>query len=297
MTQSLHHSTLSLWRSRNRRPLLPALLTLFFILFPTATVADQTDTGFAPYIRTSKGQLETSVIRLKNSKGHTLDLISAVHVGSADYYKTLNTKFKGYDSVLYELVLPDEVAGQRLPAQLETGSGLSSIQQMLAGALGLTTQLQRIDYSPNNFVHADLTQSGLSRKMAERNEDILTYLMRALQASKSTTPASLGISEQELAQVDFMALLSGQAKPKDQQIMRKVFASALSSSGGLMAGMEDSALVAERNIRALQVLNTELSGSKKKVAIFYGAAHMPDFARRLRKAGWSVVDTDWIRAW
>lgn len=273
------------------------LLTLLLLLLLTPGSADPSIDGFSPYIRASNGQLETSVVTLRNSRGQTVDLVSAVHVGNASYYKELNNKFKGYDAVLYELILPDEMAGQRLPAQMETGSGLSGMQQMLAGALGLTTQIQKVDYSPANFVHADLTQSGLSKKMAERNEDLLSYLMKALQSSQGTTPASLGISEQELAQVDFMALLSGQAKPKDQQIMRKIFASALSSSGGLMAGMEDSVLVAERNKQALSVLGKQLSSGKNNVAIFYGAAHMPDLSRRLAKAGWTEVKTDWIRAW
>lgn len=251
------------------------------------------------FVRSSNGTLETSIVTFHNAKGQSVDLVSAVHIGSSAYYKALNNQFKGYDAVLYELILPDEMAGKPLPAGMDTGSGVSGMQHMMATSMGLVTQLEKIDYSAPNFVHADLTQSGLSQKMGERNEDFMGYLMQALSKASSDPKAgtSMGISDEELSKVDFGALLSGQAKPQDRKVLRKLFAGALSSSGGLMSGMNNTTLIAERNKQALSVLDRESKSGKNNLAIFYGAAHMPDMQRRLEKAGWRRSSVKWVKAW
>ncbi len=48
-------------------------------------------------------------------KGAQIDLVGAVHVGEASYYKELNRRFKTYDAVLFELVAdPDiRIAGRK----------------------------------------------------------------------------------------------------------------------------------------------------------------------------------------
>jgi hypothetical protein len=285
---------------------LSTTLTVLFsalLLLTSAGLAQApaTKAGLGPYIKyspTSKpGRLDTSIVTYRNARGQEVDLISAVHVGSSSYYKTLNERFKTYDAVLYELILPDEMAGQRLPAQMSSGSGVSGMQGMLARSLGLVTQIDKIDYSAKNFVHADLTQSGLSQKMAERQENVMGYLMKAMMNSGSLDEGQLGVTEAELAQVDFTAVLSGNATPKDRKVLRKLFASALASSGGLLSALGDTALIAERNKTALGVLERQTAKGNRRLAIFYGAAHMPDLSKRLKASGWNQSKTDWIQAW
>jgi hypothetical protein len=43
----------------------------------------------------------------------------------------------------------------------------------------------------------------------------------------------------------------------------------------------DTILVKDRNEAAMKVLEREIKKGTKRIAIFYGAAHMPDFDRRL----------------
>jgi len=276
------------------------ILTLWFVIAALPVAAEApSSSDLTPYIRYSKnpGLLETSVITYKNPRGQTVDLISAVHIGSTAYYQALNQRFQTYDAVLYELVLPDEMAGQRLPSQMSSNSGVSGMQGMMARSLGLTTQLEKIDYSRPNFVHADLTSSGLSQKMAERQENMMTYLMQAISSSGSIDESQLGLTEQELAQIDFMALLNGQASAKDRKLLRKMFAATLANSGGLMSGFGNSALLGERNKQALSVLDQQTQKGRRRMAIFYGAAHMPDLASRMEKSGWRRVRSDWVKAW
>jgi hypothetical protein len=48
----------------------------------------------------------------------------------------------------------------------------------------------------------------------------------------------------------------------------------------------------------MKVLDEQLSKGRKKVAIFYGAAHMPDLQKRLvRDLGYQQHSTAWMRAW
>ena len=94
-----------------------------------------------------------------------------------------------------------------------------------------------------------------------------------------------------------MAILNGTASAKDRRILRKLFASALSSSGGVLSSLGDSAIISERNKAALEVVSSEAALGKKSLALFYGAAHMPDLEKRLQRQGWKKVNTDWIKAW
>ena len=57
-------------------------------------------------------------------------------------------------------------------------------------------------------------------------------------------------------------------------------------------------LIDDRNQAAMRVLGKELAKGKKKLGIFYGAAHMPYFEKRLRDEYDLVpVSTHWLRAW
>lgn len=278
------------------------LLISLILLLSAAAQARTNDPSpnlspFVKYTR-SPGQLETAVVTYQNGRGQMVDLVSAVHIGSKYYYRNLNKRFKAYDAVLYELILPDEMAGQKLPQNMGAGgSGLSGMQGMMAKSMGLETQVGAIDYSAANFVHADLTTSGLQQRMSARQENLLTYLMSSLAQSGSMDEKSLGLTEKEFAQLDLMAVLSGQGTAKDRKLMRKLMAATIASSGGLMSAMNDTAIIAERNKQAMEVLKRETAAGKRSLAIYYGAAHMPDMEKRLKKAGWRKVKTDWVKAW
>ncbi len=280
---------------RFRSTLLYVALLLSFLV-PTA--AQPASPGLSSYVRLQHGQtntLETAIVTLQGPKNQRLDLISAVHLAEPTYYQQLNTKFRGYQAVLYELVLPEAMVGQRLPSKLEGGGTLSGMQSTLARSLGLVTQLDQIDYSPTNFVHADLSQEGLSRAMDGRQESILSYFQKAM--ASNTGPMNLGVSEAELAELDFMAIMAGRPSAQNRKTLKTLFAHTLTSSDGILSSLEDTALVTERNKAALRVLEQEIRAGKKKLAIFYGAAHMPGIENQLKQQGWKRTQTTWLPAW
>ena len=274
------------------------LIGLLVTLIPCVAEVATEKEGFSRYVRYSKApsELSTSIIRYGNKNGQTLDLISAIHVGNPSYYQALNQQFTTYDAVLFELILPDSMVGKPLPAKLKSGAGVSSLQNTLANSLGLVTQIENIDYSVPNFVHADLTQSGLSKSMDTRQENVLSYALKAL-ANTDLSDRDFGVSTEEMAQLDLAALLAGTSSPSDRKILLKMFATALTSSGDILATLENTALIGERNTRAMKVLEEQTSSNKKDFALFYGAAHIPDFEKRLKSNGWEYLETEWIQAW
>jgi hypothetical protein len=44
-------------------------------------------------------------------------------------------------------------------------------------------------------------------------------------------------------------------------------------------------------------MQKQIAAGKKRIAIFYGAAHFPDMEQRLLKQGWKLQKTDWLKAW
>jgi hypothetical protein len=62
-------------------------------------------------------------------------------------------------------------------------------------------------------------------------------------------------------------------------------------------GPGGSVIIHERNSAAIKVLEDSLKQGKKDIAIFYGAAHMPDMSARLIDMGFKPVATEWRQAW
>jgi len=252
--------------------------------------------------RDAKAQLttmQTAITRFKHpTQGYSVDLIAAVHVAPRAYYGLLNKAFRQYDAVLYELIA-DASEGRPIP---ERGGGnadnpLSWVQHGLSDALGLEFQLDHVDYTPNNFVHADISPQEFQRSMTRRKESFMQVLMRSMQHGSLDNPEA----ERELEQVSFLNLLGKGPTQKDRVHLRRSMALMFAHPEvltDLMEGPGGSTLVSVRNQRALKVLRQQLGNGKRKVAIFYGAAHMADMEKRLvDKFGVIFSGQSWLPAW
>ena len=99
-----------------------------------------------------------------------------------------------------------------------------------------------------------------------------------------------------------MSELFGAFFGNDREIrMRRILAEQFSDLEVLekaFGGEDGSTLITDRNAAALEVLDSEQKRGQKKIAIFYGAAHMPDFDRRLREDFEMFPDeSEWLEAW
>ena len=84
--------------------------------------------------------------------------------------------------------------------------------------------------------------------------------------------------------------------------LKYLFAQQMEGMEYLMAGFEEdgeSVIVGERNKVAIEVPKKEMKLGRKKLGIFYGAAHMPDMEKRLVKELHfiQVGKGRWLIAW
>jgi hypothetical protein len=227
-----------------------------------------------------------------------VDLVAAVHIGGAGYYETLDRLFADYDAVLYELVAPPNARVPK-PGRKPAGA-IGSAQQGLTRMLGLAFQLENIDYSAANFVHADLSPKEFDAAMRKRGESwwgMFTKLMREGMARAERGEAGPGA---DLSVGEMFGLLFGSGA--DRQVkLRRVMAEQFTDMDVLTAafgGEEGSTLITDRNAAALDVLRRQIAKGSRKIAIFYGAAHMDDFDRRLREDfALQPGETVWLEAW
>ena len=290
------------------RSLRRAVWTVLVVAIPLAARAS--DAASAPaagdekpsYIRITRDAaekplaLETAVVTFHDGKanGVRVDLIAAVHVGEKDYYTELNKRFGDYDTVLYELVAAE---GTRVPKGGGKGSSspVSMLQKGLKQMLDLEFQLERIDYTAKNLVHADMSPDEFTQAMKDRGESFWTMFWRMMGHAMAQQSKLQG-----KVPSDFEILMALFDKNRSV-VLKRLMAEQMGDLEGSVAALEGpkgSALVSGRNQKALEVLRKELAGGKKKLAIFYGAAHMPDFAARLAADfGLKPDKSQWLQAW
>ncbi len=216
-----------------------------------------------------------------------VDLVGVVHVADRPYYRQLDDRLAGYDVVLYELVAPP---GTKVP-KVGKKSGLSGLLgSLMTSVLDLDSQLQCIDYSRKNFVHADLSFDAMLAAARARGQDgwtlglsILGELFRKKDAGKPGPLSGEG--------PDFAEVLA------NPNLLKREMARQMTESSDLGPVLQ-ALLVADRNRRACEVLGEQIAAGKKRIAIFYGAAHMPDFDRRLREDfTLERQGQEWLTAW
>ena len=237
----------------------------------------------------------TRYIGVQEGQKIQVDLIGVVHIGERDYYEQLNELFKKYDSVLYELVAPEGTVIPKGGGREESGGSMNPIAALQMGmknALGLDFQLEHIDYEAKNFKHADMSPEEFMESMTNNDESFTKMAFKAIgqsmaQSSRGTT------SNLDLLRIAF-------AKDKEIQARRLFAKQMMDMEGGLamFEGRDGSTIINHRNGKAFEVMEDEIESGKRKIAIFYGAGHLPDMERRLTsdfkmKRGGQF----WLNAW
>ncbi|QDV12152.1 hypothetical protein CA51_20280 [Rosistilla oblonga] len=243
--------------------------------------------------------METSIVRFEGPAGskyagRVVDLIGVVHIGQKEYYEQLNQRFADYDRVLYELVAPEGTTVSKEQAG-EVRGPLGAMQLGMKDILNLDFQLEHIDYDAKNFRHADMSPEEFAADMAERGDSVMKMVFRMLGSGMATQAAA------EPAASD-TALLFALFAPDRARRMKQIMASQFEDMEIATAAMADatgkSTIITERNAKAFSVLADELQRGSRKVAVFYGAGHLPDMADRLRDDfQMKKTQTEWFQAW
>lgn len=286
---------------------------------------------FVRFREDAKGaQLQTAVATYRNAQGVAVELIGAIHIGDKAYYDALNKRFTTCEVLLYEMVgeeleaiegkpptaedmargideflnpdkprrnvapkaaPPDEAPAEQ--AARDRLTWLHPLYDTLKNSLKLESQMECIDYTKKNFVHADMTARQFSSMQQKRGEGFLQLWLRAVQAQMAqpeTNANSPGL----------LKILEILCRPDSPTELKRLLGRMFDQVEKLMAGMETeqgSVIVAERNKVALDVMQKQIAMGRKRLGIFYGAAHLPDMEQRIIAMGFKREKLEWMTAW
>jgi hypothetical protein len=239
--------------------------------------------------------LETSITRYEGKQEDgtpiIVDLIGAVHVGEQEYYEALNKSFDQYDAVLYELVAPEGTRVEK--GERDSGfNPISGLQKAMKNTLKLEFQLDHIDYSKKNFVHADMSPEEFLASMKENEESMMRIFFKMMGHSMGAQKNG-GLGDPKL----FSSMFSKDGK----YVLRSMMADQLQDVDGFNSvweGKNGSTIITHRNGKCFEVLKRELKDGKKTIGVFYGAGHLADMEQRLIK-DFKLKKTDekWLSAW
>jgi hypothetical protein len=278
-------------------PKLSRLVVLLLTVVTAAAALAASPTEFARVDTDEQDQpraLQLGIVAYVPSDNRriSVDLVSAIHVGDSSYYAELNERFRDYDALLYELIAPADAVAT---SQVAKRKGfLSGAQIGMTKLLGLTFQLDEIDYRQPNFVHADLSPSELSQSMDERGESLYVYFWRVFFASiDEYAKDPLGLKDWEM--------LSAMVMSDQDDSFKTMIAYEMTNIGqvqDILGEDSNSAVIGARNQRAIDVLLEQIESGAKRLGIFYGVAHMPDLEERLfDQVGLTYQKTTWVDAW
>ncbi|MDO5566672.1 MAG: TraB/GumN family protein [Planctomycetia bacterium] len=261
--------------------------------------------------------LQTSIVTLSSTRKNKpvqIHLVGAIHFADPEYYRELDRRLAEYEMVLFELVTEKNTDAQALLAKREKPSGetdkttktdketkdssakrikrspfvvIGAVQKLMCDTLGLTSQLVAIDYSRKNMVHCDMDNETLLKEILKGDDintlvdEFLTSFMQQEQGKEFGVLAAVLFSQNRQMTLRRMAAreLAKQMSPDKVTIGQK-------------------SLIEARNSVVLDRIRRELDGGKTQIAVFYGAAHLPDFIVRLQtQYGFKVESCQWIQAW
>ncbi len=287
------------WPDHPRMQPFRTIAALLLPLLPLAAqepsdAPDKTPSDFVRFVKVDDGgHLDTAITTYR--KGDVeLILFGAVHIADAACYATLNDRFTTCEVLLYELVGPADYRPKK--DREERGfNPIAMLQQGLKNSLELCFQLDEIDYQAPNFVHADMTPAEFAASMEQRGESLLSIMLNMMLAG--------GKLQAEKAEGGESAppfdLVKAFQQGEGRHLLRMTFASMMEEIELLsVGGPEGGTLLEGRNEKCLEVLQREVAAGRKRIGIYYGAAHFPHMERRLvQDLGFTKVGHEWLAAW
>jgi hypothetical protein len=224
-----------------------------------------------------------------------VDLVGAVHIGDKAYYDKLNRRFENYDAVLYELVA---AKGTVVPKGRGTSNThlLGALQNGMKEMLEVEHQLEQVDYTRKNFVHADLSPDEFWESMEQKDESFIEMYFRVLGASLQMQ--SKLAPEEQITEFDLMAAFLAEDRARRLKILMAKQFQGMEELMLAFSGTEGSTLITARNERALDVLEEQLDDGQERLAIFYGAGHLGEMKDQIEKRfDMRPASIEWVEAW
>ena len=199
------------------------------------------------------GRLETADVAFRNADGVTVHLVAAVHIGEHEYFEGLNENFKLRDAVLYEMVKGKDQPLPEPGGPNESHSAISQFQRYLKDALDLDFQLDVIDYTQPNFIHADLDAETFQKMQDERGESMTMIMLKQMWEQMQKPQPDANDEDSEKQMEDLVRVFT---RPDSERRMKTMLAKQLVSmeGDGGFDSMNGTVLLTERNKAAIATL-------------------------------------------
>ena len=241
---------------------------------------------------TKGGYLETSDTTFKNDAGVSVRLVAVVHIAEPAYYDDIQQSFENCDAVLYEMVKPHDSG---VPQKgVESDNPIHRLQRFMKDTLGLSFQLDEIDYSKSNFVHADMDAETFQQLQEQRGESLATLMISQIMKTMSDPGAMKAYDDEPTDLVDLMTRPDGDRQVK--LLLGRRLGDIEKEAAGINM-LNGTVILTERNKTVMKAFDQAVADGKKNIAIFYGAAHMPDLSEQLEKKGYHEAKKTWRPAW
>jgi hypothetical protein len=184
------------------------------------------------------------------------------------------------------------------PGEGSAEAPAESIQHSLAAALGLTFQLDGIDYDRERFINSDMSLEQIQSQVVESGGDSGdTRVLVAVLDGSGFVAALMRVGLKII-----------QANPRLREMVKAVMIEILGETGGDIAslqGVSDSTrrlltvIIDQRNQVVVNDLQRLLAGDRtpQSIAVFYGAGHMLDLEKRLaEQLGYRPAEQFWLPA-
>jgi hypothetical protein len=283
-----------------------------------------------PYMRVTNGatgavELQVAVRKLvpTNGTGPVIWLSGASHIGETNYYAQLQKHLDTQALVLFEGIhagktsatnaAPEKTAPAAAKAPTAEPAAKSgertSLQKDLAESLGLVFQLEAINYRGTNFRNSDLSVHELKELMDKDDEPAAPDSPKERRKNEAFDHLIKAMEGNSL----FGTLLKAGFKlvggnPKLQATVKLALIEALGGIRGDLSRMKSlpedvqrlmEVLIQSRNDAVLKDLRAELkrTAPPASISVFYGAGHMDDLERRIRREFGYRADSDlWLPA-
>jgi len=233
------------------------------------------------------GSLDVGVAAYEQAaSGRRVYLVGAVHVAHIETFEAQQSLLDAMDLVLWEGVGAKE---KPEPEVLERFDVLFKSQVMLQKVLDLDFQLEQIDYERTFWRNSDMSINEVEAALTERGLPLIPNeeLFRAVFGTifKLVDPASIP------------------RNPTMGRMYRSSIAPLMADIDSVMkqAGSEGlkEVLIELRNEVVIEDLKQLLAEpGAERIAIYYGAAHLPGMDRALRdEMGLDYLGVHWIPAW
>lgn len=237
--------------------------------------------------------LETSAHQLVDPAGKlpTIWLVSTAHIGLKSYYASIQKILDAQTVTIYEGVKRNDDKGSKPLAKLDP-NGLKSVYEAFSDALGLSFQLNEINYNHSNWKDVDLTWDQLVAINKKASGGKPSEFNTLTQVLDPTSPMAKQI-------VSFMETASPGVREAFKIFMIQKFSNLDALQSGAFDPATQETILTQRNNAVLNEIATEVKTDKPtdSIAIYYGAMHLPSMESTLiSKYGYQVKQIKWMTA-